>query len=99
MRTENPLFPHVHHKYYILNALAWDYPDNALELLCHKCHFEFHKKNIVPIYLNNKLNDIMRCTPCYRCFGAGHFPEYNYVENGVCFRCRGARYEELIYGE
>ncbi len=34
--------------------------------------------------------------PCYRCHGTGYFPEYNHVEDGICFRCRGAKYEQLI---
>ena len=97
--ADNPLIPHVHHKYYFLNALAWEYPDDALVLLCHKCHFQFHKENTVPIYLDENMIDVMECTPCSRCFGAGHFPEYNHIQNGVCFRCNGARYEELIEKE
>ena len=38
----------------------------------------------------------MNFTPCVRCNGMGYFPEYKKIENGICFRCRGARYEELI---
>lgn len=95
----NPLFAHVHHKYYILDKLAWEYPDDALVLLCHKCHLNFHKENKVPIYLDDSMVETKDLTPCFRCFGAGHFPEYNHVQNGICFRCRGARYEELIVEE
>jgi hypothetical protein len=35
-------------------------------------------------------------TPCARCHGAGGFPEYRHVQNGVCFRCHGSRYDEFI---
>lgn len=38
----------------------------------------------------------MRLTPCHRCKGAGFFPEFRHVSNGVCFRCNGSRYEELF---
>lgn len=38
----------------------------------------------------------MNFTPCKRCAGYGYFPEYKHVENGICFRCGGNRYEELI---
>jgi hypothetical protein len=91
----NPLFPHVHHKYYIIDNLAWDYPNDALILFCHKCHLSYHKDNIVPVYKSMDLNDKIEMKPCFRCNGAGHFPEYKHVENGVCFQCKGARYEEL----
>ncbi len=30
----------VHHKYYIPNTMAWDYPDEALITWCKKCHRE-----------------------------------------------------------
>lgn len=29
---------HVHHKYYVWDNELWDYPDEALECLCRKCH-------------------------------------------------------------
>lgn len=28
---------------------------------------------------------------CNRCSGRGSLPEFNHVENGICFKCRGAR--------
>jgi len=28
----------VHHKYYYPGKLPWEYTDNALITLCHKCH-------------------------------------------------------------
>ncbi len=96
VKVTNPLFAHIHHKYYSGESLAWEYPDDALILLCHKCHSNFHRDNKVPYYENETMEDVLELTPCSRCYGAGHFAEYNHVENGICFRCRGARYEELI---
>jgi|SRR6185436_14576533 len=28
----------VHHKYYVRGRKPWEYPDEALESLCHECH-------------------------------------------------------------
>lgn len=32
----------VHHKYYEKGKMAWQYPDEALITLCHRCHGSFH---------------------------------------------------------
>jgi 5-methylcytosine-specific restriction endonuclease McrA len=95
-QVQNPLFAHVHHKYYVLNSMAWEYPDEALILLCNKCHFKFHSENIIPIYTDHKLKDSIKFTPCQRCNGAGIFPEFSHIQNGICFRCNGNRFEEFI---
>lgn len=94
---DKPYSLHVHHKYYILDRLPWEYPDVDLVTLCNWCHWQFHGENIVPVYRNsgNKLEQI-NLTPCSRCHGAGLFPEYSHVQSGVCFKCKGKRYEELI---
>ena len=84
---------HIHHRYYIKNKLPWEYKDDALTTLCMDCHKDLHKNKKVPVY-NNELELIGELTNCYRCYGAGWFPEYLNVENGICFRCRGAKYEE-----
>ena len=87
----------VHHRYYIYGALAWEYDDNVLSTLCLDCHSLIHKTIPPLIYIARKDRLIrMNFTPCFRCNGAGYFPEYKNIENGVCFRCRGQRYEELI---
>lgn len=39
--------PHVHHKSYQNGRAYWDYSDDDLEILCERCHGEFHRK--VPI--------------------------------------------------
>ena len=96
IKALNPIYAHIHHKYYVADSLAWEYPDDALVLLCHLCHLNFHRDNRVPYYSNKNLKDELDLTPCSRCYGAGHFPEYKHIENGICFRCNGARYDELI---
>jgi hypothetical protein len=85
---------HVHHKYYQYGKLPWEYPDEALTTLCWNCHEELHKNEKIP-NLDNNGHLISELTPCSRCFGAGCFPEYNHIQNGICFKCNGAKYEEL----
>jgi len=86
---------HIHHKYYQQGKLAWEYPNEALTTLCWHCHEELHKSTTVP-FLDEAGNNIGEMTPCSRCFGAGIFPEYNHVQDGICFKCNGNRYDELI---
>ena len=86
---------HVHHKYYQFGNLPWQYPDEALVTLCWSCHEALHREEKVPC-LDENGNPISLLTPCSRCYGAGWFPEYNHVQNGVCFECNGAKYEEFI---
>ena len=87
----------VHHKRYIVGKKAWEYEDEDLVTLCQRCHSKIHE--FLPVqtyaYVNGHFK-VMNYTPCQRCNGTGYLPEYNYVENGICFRCRGARFEELI---
>ena len=45
----------IHHKYYNKYpdgswARAWDYPDNALMVLCDDCHKKYHKNHKSPVY-------------------------------------------------
>lgn len=91
-----PLFPHVHHTYYVDKALPWAYPDESLMLVCHSCHLEIHQKEVIKVYTNFNRVTNLNLTACNRCGGAGHFPQYNHVENGVCFKCQGARFLEWI---
>ncbi|MGX7688631.1 hypothetical protein ACWA1C_15810 [Flectobacillus roseus] len=86
---------HVHHKYYQMGKLPWDYPDEALITLCWRCHEGIHRKEKTK-WLNENGQVVGSLTPCLRCFGAGVFPEFNHVQNGICFRCDGAKYEEFI---
>ena len=86
---------HVHHKYYQRSKSPWDYPNEALVTLCWKCHEDIHSKEKTK-WLDENGQVLGSLTPCSRCFGAGVFPEFNHVQNGICFRCDGAKYEEFI---
>src|SRR4051812_42674281 len=41
---------HVHHCYYVVGMLPWQYPDGALTTLCADCHKTFHTTNSAPWY-------------------------------------------------
>ncbi len=82
---------HIHHTYYKSNFLAWEYPEKSLLTLCWSCHEELHKNSRVPEY-DAKGNLIGTKKVCKRCFGAGWFPQFSHVENGICFECNGARF-------
>jgi len=87
---------HVHHHYYVKDRLPWEYPDLSLITLCNECHWELHKEHRIPFYKDELFNELQKLTVCPRCNGAGIFPEYHHVQNGVCFECNGAMYLELI---
>lgn len=96
----HPLELHVHHKYYIVGRKPWDYSNEVLVTLCSDCHKKIHKLKIteVPFYnlTPNGLKIKLEYTPCQRCDGMGYLEEYRYYRNGICFRCNGAKFEELI---
>lgn len=88
------LILNVHHKYYITGRKPWEYDNNVLVTLCNECHSKIHIVSHVPYFDENfKDRNLM---PCKRCFGTGYFPEYKHIEKGICFRCNGNRFEELI---
>jgi hypothetical protein len=39
----------VHHLYYVRGNLAWEYPHNALIVLCKECHEKWHNENVVEV--------------------------------------------------
>lgn len=93
---ENPTILHVHHKYYVFNCLPWKYDQKALITVCHNCHAKIHAENTIPVYADNDFNERIPLTPCKRCNGTGYLDQYYYVQNGICFRCRGRKFEEFI---
>ena len=95
--TEKSVVLHVHHKFYVYKNLPWEYNDDALITLCNWCHWSLHETTSIPIYklVKGELYEL-DYKSCYRCNGAGIFPEFKHVRNGVCFRCKGKKYEELI---
>ena len=83
--------------FYDLEKLPWEYEDIALITLCDQCHSDVHDNDEFKIYtiVNGELREIL-LKLCSRCKGSGFLPLYMHVENGICFRCRGAKFEELI---
>ncbi|AKQ44437.1 hypothetical protein TH63_00360 [Rufibacter radiotolerans] len=90
----DPHFPEVHHTYYILDKFPWEYPNESLMVVCHKCHQEIHNKDVIKIYEDENMNRGKVLTPCSRCQGTGYLYEYDYYKNGICFQCNGARFKE-----
>lgn len=91
---QKKLFPklNVHHTfYYYGNTLPWGYYWKDLITLCEDCHHHLHMKDEIPIYDINmrKINDELKT--CDRCGGTGFLPQYNHVQNGICFKCHGTR--------
>lgn len=94
--TEDPVILHIHHKYYIYGDCPWEYPKSALITVCHKCHLKIHQTTTIPVYSDQNFNSKIDLTPCLRCSGTGFMPEYHYYQNGICFKCGGKKFEELI---
>lgn len=86
---------HIHHTYYQTGKLAWQYDEAALQTLCWTCHEKLHAEKTIPIF-DSLGNNIGTYTNCKRCYGAGYFPDFHHVYSGICFRCDGKRFEELI---
>lgn len=85
---------HVHHRYYILGRDPWEYPDDALVALCEACHSNVHKASSVPYFLElNGDTFILQFDTCTKCNGAGWFPHWSHIDDGVCFQCHGTRYD------
>ena len=96
-RKEDGVALQVHHIHYINGLDPWEYKDSELVTLCEQCHSSYHAQNEVPVYRLEDGNLVeVHYTPCRRCGGAGLFPEFKHVDGGVCFRCHGAMYDELI---
>lgn len=95
--SDKNIYLHVHHKYYIMGRLPWEYKKEVLTTLCNWCHWDLHQNHIIKIYQDSISGLLeLRLTPCERCYGAGVFPEYSHVHSGICFKCKGTRYEEFI---
>jgi hypothetical protein len=86
---------HVHHTYYQINLKPREYPNQSLQTLCWICHENLHKNQSVP-FLDKNGQEFRKLTPCFWCHGAGWFPQYKHIEQGICFYGRGAKYKELI---
>ena len=88
IEDKTPTRLEVHHKLYVLNKLPWEYEDDDLMTVCNKCHEEIHKNEEIHVFDESK-NHIIQTERCTRCGGSGFLPEYDHVEDGICFKCRG----------
>ena len=86
---------HIHHTYYQDGKCPWEYPNNSLQTLCWYCHEKLHIETKIP-YLDSVGQVVGQLTPCSRCLSIGYFPEFWHVENGICFRCDGKRFDEFL---
>lgn len=91
--STKPYCLQVHHKFYVLENLPWEYKDEDLITLCNWCHTAFHEVNSVSVYKSNKEVEMLKVSACSRCSGVGWLSEYIHVQNGVCFQCNGYGYE------
>lgn len=95
-----PTILHLHHTYYVRQTLPWEYPDSCFRVVCGDCHNKIHEEQIILMYPNFSLTQSEDITPCDRCNGLGYLSHYYYVDNGVCFKCKGAGFEEILdYGQ
>jgi hypothetical protein len=77
----------IHHTYYVRGHKPWEYDNEALVTLCENCHKKRHETSSIPYYDKERL--VGNLVPCDRCGGSGYLPQYNHVENGICFKCGG----------
>jgi hypothetical protein len=90
----------VHHEHYILDRVPWNYPEELLVTMCQSCHQRLHDQHKIFVYEEIGGQLVRRnLVPCSRCSGNGYFPQWEHVENGVCFRCRGSGFEKIEINE
>ncbi|MDF2451905.1 MAG: hypothetical protein K0S26_1409 [Bacteroidota bacterium] len=91
--STKPLILHVHHRRYILGRLPWEYGGKDLITMCYECHMRFHEENDVEVYNeNDNFLEKVNAITCPKCKGAGSFPQYVKIQNGICFTCKGTTY-------
>lgn len=91
----NPTFLHVHHKYYVLNNLPWEYPNEALVTLCQNCHQNLHNETEIEVFTDENKTTKVEIIICEKCNGSGYLPEFHYYEKGICFSCNGEKYKKV----
>ena len=85
---------HVHHKLYREDKMPWQYENENLTTLCNYCHQKTHEEEVIPYY-SRFGNLICNMEICDRCNGSGTLPEFNYFQNGVCFKCCGEGFDTI----
>lgn len=85
----------IHHQYYILSKLPWEYPE-ALIPLCRCCHEKEHKIVKIRVYEYSSEDKVYGIADnCPRCRGLGVIDQYQYYMNGICFACDGVGFVEI----
>lgn len=99
--VENPIYLHVHHTYYILGKLPWEYSSDSLQTLCAKCREDLHRNEKICFYFDESKSTIRKLLFCARCSGTGYLEQFSYVDDGICFECKGNRFKNynLINGK
>ncbi len=80
----------VHHTYYQLGKMPWEYPDDSLQTLCGSCHQETHAET--ETFVLDEYGQRTSLRNCNRCKGTGHLPQFWYFHSGICFACNGNRF-------
>ena len=86
----------IHHKYYRIDLLPWEYPDESLISVCVLCHEGIHATEKIPV-LDANGKRIERYPKCVRCSGPGYIPAYRHYLDGICFRCWGSGMDIKLY--
>lgn len=91
---------HVHHTYYLQDHLPWDIESEALVTLCQSCHIKRHQVEKIKVY-EKKSHGLVLSTKkysyCERCGGSGYLPQFNHVQDGICFKCWGDCIDKGIF--
>jgi len=91
---------HVHHTYYLQDHLPWDITSEALVTLCQSCHIKRHQVEKIKVY-EKKPHGLFPSSKqysyCDRCGGSGYLPQFNHVQNGICFKCMGDCIDKGIF--
>jgi hypothetical protein len=84
----------VYHKYYQKDFYPWEYPNEALFILCWHCHEELHENTEIAIFDENE-KPLERKSWCHKCHGAGFISEYSTVLSGIYSACNGERFNKF----
>lgn len=91
---------HIHHTYYLKDALPWEIDESGLVSLCKKCHRKRHDEEIIKVYQKDGeriYESNYFYSVCPRCNGTGYLPHFKHVENGICFLCFGNVIPKTIF--
>ena len=88
------------HLEYLIRQLPWEYNASALKTLCGECHNSLHSdwRTFIPVYIMKEGKKVLfNGAPCIRCGGSGNLPQHRKIQNGICFRCRGCKFDQILF--